>query len=100
MKTRPWLPEEVGPPAPTLDMKASTFGSFASTAATACWCSFMASKERPSAPSVVPVRKPVSSLGMNPLGTTRNRTSVPAKTAADSSSVARLRRIASASVRS
>ena len=43
---------------PAVDMNDSTFGSFAITSATCCWCSAIALKEIPSAASVQHMSSP------------------------------------------
>ncbi len=68
--SRPVFCVSLAPPAPTLDMNDSIFGSWRTMAATCCWCRTMLSKEMSWAASVKPMICPVSSLGMNPLGTT------------------------------
>ena len=79
MLTRPWF---IVPP-PTVDMKWSTYGSCRNTSATASWWSRIASNELPSIVSVLPWICPVSSVGMNPLGTTTKRTAVAARIPAE-----------------
>ena len=82
---RPWF---IVPP-PTDDMKCSMLGSGATRAATCCWWRTMASYELPSRVSVVPLKKPVSSFGMNPFGTRKKRPPVPRRIAAENASPAR-----------
>ncbi len=98
MNSLPVFTELVPPPPPTDDVNASTLGSPASTAATAFWCRTMASKESPSAPSVVAMRMPMSSLGMKPFGTATAQAIVAARTAAEKRRVALLLATTRASV--
>ena len=78
MKKVPVLAVGRGPPAPTDDMNASTFGSWARIAATAHWRWPMAAKEASWAPSVKAVIWPVSPLGRKSLGTALNSVTVAA----------------------
>ena len=88
----PELPAEAAPPRlPALDMKDCTFGSCRTMLATACCRSTMALKEMPSAASVRAKIRPVSSLGMNPLGITLKRMIVATRIAAEKIMVARRR---------
>ena len=80
MIRRPWFVDETPPPDATDDMNDSTSGFRATIAATAFWCSTIASNEVPCAASVVATIRPWSSLGMNPFGTSRKRTTVPMRT--------------------
>ena len=67
-KKRPLLLAPPPGPPPADDMKASTDLFVRMTAAAACWCRTISSKETSCAPSVRTVSKPVSSVGMKPLG--------------------------------
>ena len=67
-KTRPVLPAAFGPPAPTLEENASTFGSLRSTSATARWRRTMASYETSWAASVTPKIMPGVLVGDEAFG--------------------------------
>ena len=58
-------------------MKDSTFGSCATIAISAFWCGTIASKEVPSAASVMTESRPVSSIGKSPFGTSLKSQTVP-----------------------
>ena len=85
MIMRPWLEDALGPPAPIEDIISSTFGSCRTIAATCCWWAAIAAKDVPSAVSVLALMRPVSSLGMKPFGTNRNRATVPTRMPSESS---------------
>ena len=65
----PLLPLAFRPPEPTVEANACTFGSLRMTSAMTFWCWIMSSRAIPCAPSVLPISKLLSPLGMNPLGT-------------------------------
>ncbi len=90
MKIVPVLPPRVSlPRLPQLDMKPSTPGSWATTAATSFWCSTIDSKEMPWAASVGAKIWPVSSVGRKPFGTWTNSHIVATRTSAENTSVPR-----------
>ncbi len=88
MPSRPMFCVSPMPPAVRLDMNVSISGCFRMMAATCCWCSTMLSKEVSWAASVMPMICPVSSVGMNPLGTTKKRMAVPMRRRADTTMTA------------
>src|SRR6267142_44060 len=86
---RPWLLEETPPPDPTEDVYDSTLGSRPMMAATSFWWADIDSNDVPSAVSVLAMMRPVSSLGMNPLGTVRKSSQVPTKITREKASATR-----------
>ena len=69
MNSRPKLAVGFGPPAPAVLLIYSTAGSWLRRSASAFCRTAIASNDVSVAASVMPVRKPVSSCGKNPLGT-------------------------------
>ena len=69
MKMNPWFPPPP-PRAPAFEKNDSALGSPLTTRFTCSWCSTRERKEMPSRASVMPKTPPMSSLGMNPFGTT------------------------------
>ena len=79
MKKRPVLGTTLVLLAPIEDMKESTYGCLRTMAAASRWWAIMASNEMSCAPSVKAKICPVSSSGMNPLGTTMKSADVPTR---------------------
>ena len=80
-------------------MSASTLGSLSAMATTSFWCRTISSKLVPCAVSVLADSRFWSSEGKNPLGTSRNATTVSTSAAAPAISATGRRAITHVSVR-